>query len=144
MGANGPEWGFPPLSDYAYRIRDKRYRVGLAGKQTLKLLTEIYFANRHTSGPYWLIPFRKQIREIQRINSRGILSLTVERTPDPKLRLLAIWLRGRCGGTLGTSILADYVTHLDPQTRKEVARALKRMSAWVQLRQLADTDRSIR
>jgi hypothetical protein len=69
-----------------------------------------------------------------------VLTLVVERTDDPTLRLLAIWLRGRCGGSLGTPILAKFSTHPDVQTRKEVARSLKRMGAWDQLREIATHD----
>jgi hypothetical protein len=78
----------------------------------------------------WPFRLRPQIRQVQAIDATPVLCLVVERTDDPTLRILAIWLRGRCGGSLGTSSLAAFATAADDRTRKEVARALKRMGAW--------------
>lgn len=139
-----PRFGFPANSDYRFRLRGRRYRVGSSGNRTLKLLTELYGSCSMCTDPSWPIRLRKRLRQIESLNSRSVLSLVVERTDDPTVRLLAIWLRGRCGGSLGTSTLAKFATHPDDQTRKEVARALKRMGAWVQLREMADNHTSER
>ena len=137
-------FGFPANRDYCFRLRGRRYRVGSSGIRTLKLLTKIHDSCATCRDLSWLFRLRNHIREVQALHSRSVLSLVVERTEDPTLRLLAIWLRGRCGGSLGTSSLAKFATHPDEQTRKEVARALKRMGDWVQLRELADDEPNAR
>lgn len=111
--------------------------------RTLRLLAEIYDA---TSGVdrLSLVRRRQQIRQIESYDSRNVLTLVVKRTKDPHLRLLAIWLRGRCGGTIGTATVADYCSDADFQVRKVVARALQRMSAWSDLRAMAAKDPSDR
>jgi len=50
----------------------------------------------------------------------------------------------RCGGTLGIRSVAAFAEHPDEQTRKEVARALRRLGAWVELREMAESDESER
>lgn len=123
-----------------YRLRGRQYRVGSSDARTLKLLAEIYDSCSACTDRSWPFQLRSQIRRIQRLSARRLLNWVAERTDDPTLRVLAIWLRGRCGGSLGTSSLARFSTHPDDQTRKEVARCLKRMGAWVQLREMADHD----
>jgi hypothetical protein len=140
----GQRFGFPAIGDYRYRLHGRRYRVDSAGMQTLKLLSQICDSCAACSDQNRLVRLRGQIRQVQALRSRSLLSWVAQRTGDPRLRLLAIWLRGRCGGSVGTSILARFATHPDLQTRKEVARALKRMGAWVQLREMADNDPSAR
>ena len=139
-----PRFGFPAKRDFCFRLRGRRYCVGSSGKRTLKLLTEFYGTATACADPSWPFPLREKIRQVQALNWRSVLSYVVQLTHDPTLRLLAIWLRGRCGGSLGTSSLARFAAHRDDQTRKEVARALKRMGAWVQLREIADNDTSER
>ncbi len=139
-----PRFGFPAKSEYRFRLRGRRYHVGSSGIRTLKLLAQIYDCCSTCADQSWPFGIRDRIRQLQALHSRSLLSLVVERTDDPTLRVLAIWLRGRCGGSLGTSSLARFSSHPDDQTRKELARALKRMGAWVQLREMADNDPSAR
>lgn len=139
-----PRFGFPAKRHYRFRLRGQQYRVGPSGVRTLKLLAEIYGACSASTNPSWPFRLRNKIRQVQALNSRSVLSYVVESAGDPVLRLLAIWLRGRCRGSLGTSSLALFATHPDDKIRKEVARALRRMGAWVQLREMADNDTSER
>jgi hypothetical protein len=131
---------FPVNSGYCFRIRSCGYRIGSDGVRTLKLLTEIYERRPLRAEADWLLRCRKQIRQLQAYDACGALSLVVARTHNPRLRVLAIWLRGRCGGTVGTSTLTTFCADPDDQTRKEIARALKRMGAWSHLRAMASSD----
>lgn len=133
-------FGFPTHHGCRFRLGGRRYYVGSRGIRTLRLLAEFHDSWSTCADRSWPFRLRNQIRKAPTISARSVLSLVVERTADPTLRVLAIWLRGRCGGSLGTASLAKFSTHPDDQTRKEVARALKRMGAWVQLRPMAECD----
>ena len=136
--------GFPKDARFRFRINGRLCRVTADGIATIERLIELHNASLLAEKPTWLFSHRDKIKEIESLNNRGVLSLIVERTPDRKLRLLAIWLRGRCGGYMGTSILKRYTTSDDFQLRKETVRALKRLSAWTILTEVADNDSSER
>lgn len=120
--------------DYRFCVSGKKFRLGAAGLRTLRVLCELGDKSLTTNDVSWLLPLRPRIREIERANARAALCLAISHTNQERLRLLAIWLRGRCGGSLGTSIVAAYATSPDRMFRKEVARCLKRMSGWSELR----------
>jgi hypothetical protein len=132
--------GVPIDSTYRFRLGGRPFGVGSSGVRTLKLLAEIFEACSACMDGTWAYRKRDQIRQVEALEATSVLTLVVKRTEDPTVRILAIWLRGRCGGHLGTSTLFKFSTSTDDQTRKEVARSLKRMSAWAQLRQIADCD----
>ncbi|MEM8680755.1 MAG: hypothetical protein AAGF97_15510 [Planctomycetota bacterium] len=83
---------------------------------------------------------RPIVREIRQLEARATLTYVAARTDAPVLRILACWLRGHCGGTLGTAVIAKLAEHADWQTRREATRALRRMSAWSQLDVIATND----
>jgi hypothetical protein len=132
--------GFPVQGGYRYKIGDRRFRLYAADLLVLWQLGHIYEQCAMREGQHWAVHSRKQIRMLESARARPVLSLVIRKTKDPVLRILAIWLRGRCGGTLGTSLLAESSHHHDDQPRKETARALKRMSAWHLLRSMAAMD----
>lgn len=149
-----PRFGFPARRGYQFRLHGQGYFVGKASMRTLRLLADIYRACATADDGAWPFRLRPLIRQVQLLEATPVLCLVIERTADPTLRILAIWLRGRCGGSLGTSSLARFATAgespsrspEDDRTRREVARALKRMGAWTPLREMAehDTDPRIR
>jgi hypothetical protein len=121
-------------------LHGKRYRVGRDGVQALRLLADLYDSDPQPDGRTNLLPFRRRIRQLQAADARAPLSLVVAYASDSRLRVLAIWLRGRLGGIAGTSTLAAFCSHPHDQVRKEVARALKRMGAWSAVRNMAESD----
>lgn len=139
-----PHLGFPVSSDYRFRLRGRRCRVGPSGLRTLTLLLEIYESCATCEEVSWSVRIREQVRQVQALSAKSVLCHVIECTDNPTLRILAIWLRGRCGGSIGTTSLVKFVSHPDEVTRKEVARALKRMNAWTQLGKIADGDASAR
>ena len=136
--------GFPAHIGYPFSVGDRQCCLIADGVETLTLLTKIYHACTSSDKLTWALAVREEVRRIEVLNARGVLSLVVQRTPDPRMRRLAIWLRGRCGGYIGTAIVANFTSVPDFQTRKEAVRALKRMSGWAQLAQVASSDTSAR
>ena len=132
-------FGLPVSANGRFRLGDRKYFVGAGGVRTLRLFAELCYAPAATD-PLWLVRRRTQIRMIQRLNRRALLSLIVQSTENPTLRVLAIWLRGRCRGSLGARMVASFSAAPDAVTRKEVARALKRMGAWAPLERIAAED----
>lgn len=135
-----PIFGFSVRFGYRFRIGDRRFSLGSEGVRALELLAELNAKSATAAGLDWLLPLRGTIREIERLNSRAALTLVILRAPTAHLRRLAIWLRGRSGGYLGTSNVARHGADPDPAVRKEVARCLNRMSAWADLRQMERCD----
>jgi hypothetical protein len=131
-------------SDNQYRFRRKRYVAGSSDIRMLRVLTAIRDARPQSADRFWLVRQRELIRQAQALGRKRIISWVIETTKDPALRTLAIWLRGRWGGTLGIKSVAAFAKHRDEQTRKEVARALRRLGAWVELREMAESDLSER
>jgi hypothetical protein len=101
-------------------------------------LGKIYHGVPATLDRYWLVRFRSEIRTIRRLEETAILSHVIEQTNSRNILILAIWLRGRCGGHLGTEIVADQTKYRDLTIRKEVVRALARMNAWPRLQEIVD------
>jgi hypothetical protein len=105
----------------------------------IRLLEDLLVARATALKPTWMLCFRSRIRGLGG-DMRAVLSAALERSGDPSGRLLVIWLRGRCGGSLGTSCLVRFSQDPNARIRREVARALKRMGAWGPLREMAATD----
>lgn len=137
-------YGFPVKDACRFTLGGRRYRVGANGTRSLELLSMIYDRCCSSADRSWSIGARPLIRKVQAWNERAVLNLVVERTRDPILRVLAIWLRGRCRGSIGTATLVKFADHPDFHTRKETARALQRMSAWRTLAVMAEADPSER
>lgn len=132
--------GFPVDSMYSFRISGRPYRVKQSGVATLELLGKIFRGIPANPDWYWLLRFRSEIQSVQRLDETAVLSRVVDRTTHRDVRILAIWLRGRCGGHIGTEILAKFATCADDTTRKEVVRALIRMNAWSRLSEIAEQE----
>lgn len=117
---------------YAYSRAGQRFYLSQSARRTIQLFYAI--ATTQPTQHCWLLKYRPQIREIQRRTCTTILSRIAEASTDPKVRLLAIWLLGRCGRSAGTKQIAPYMRSHDRQMRKELVRAFRRMSAWTELR----------
>jgi hypothetical protein len=123
-----------------FKVSGKRFRITGEEERVIALLRQLEI-NEPTRGRLgWLLPFRPLLREIQYINPRALLSYLLETTDDWRHRRYLIWLRGRCGGYIGTSIVGKFANDADASIRKETARSLKRLSGWVYMRQMASSD----
>ena len=132
-------FGFPNHPGFRFRIDNRWYRISSDGAEVLALLKQIYDAGVVANDTCWALRMRPQIRRLQFLNVRSVLVLVIERTVDDRMRLLAIWLRGRCGGYLGTSTIASLAHVSEFATQKECVRALQRLSGWADLREIAST-----
>ena len=59
---------------------------------------------------------------------------------EGRVRLLAVWLLGRLRFHFGVPAIARLRGDPDPQVRRHVAKALWRLSAWSELREMAERD----
>lgn len=136
--------GFYLDEAHHYHDGDRKLRISRSGIRAVYDLCELYQWSRQGSEHCWAIRARPILRKLQNEHARSALNLVISKTPNPTILILAIWLRGRCGGSLGTPAIARFARHADLQLRKEVARALKRMGAWCELDQMAKVDASAR
>jgi hypothetical protein len=123
-----------------YRLEGKSYIAGYDEERVVALMRNLVASSHQATRLDWLLSHRDAIREIDSLKTRAFLSYTISTSSDDRVRRLAIWLRGRCGGYVGNAIVARFAVHNDASIRKEVARSLKRLSAWVALRAMATYD----
>jgi hypothetical protein len=122
------------------RIGGRRYRVGIAGCLAQRLVIDLRHSIRVGHSCFFLRP---QIRAVQRDESTSILTKMIESAPDMTTRLIAIWLRGRCGGSLGTDLLRAFATSPEVRLRIAAAKALRQMHGWAALKEF-EADASMR
>jgi hypothetical protein len=128
-------------ADTVIRFQGRRYRVGVHGVRAIQLVVDMAnTADQETTKPLALLAYRGRIRDVTRAVPRAVLAHIAERERDPARRRLAIWLRGRCRGTLGTLTFGHLWSNADPHLRKELTRAFKRMDAWDYLRRIEEAD----
>ena len=99
--------------------------------------------------PVRLVAFRREFREI--VRRRLLVGLLAslkdaDQYDDPELGRIAIWLLGRCGRSYAAPIVAQLRHHDEVAMRREVARALRRMGALVELEAMSrfDPDERVR
>ena len=123
------------------RIGRVRYRIRPEGVVAIKLAVEIW---RMTEQNRPLFALRNDIRAVRKTLCKAALMHLIKVTKNEKLRLIAIWLRGQCGGYVGTEILAELSTADAEVVRLKVAGALQRMSGWGVLERMSASDPSLR
>jgi hypothetical protein len=124
-----------------FRIGRARYRIQPAGVFAIKLAVKILrLSEEHRP----LFSLKGEIRAVRQSLCRAALTHLISKTSDEKLRLIAIWLRGQCGGYLGIDVLAKFSKSESEVVRLKVARALHQMSGWSVLQQMASKDSSPR
>ncbi|MBC8869896.1 MAG: HEAT repeat domain-containing protein [Planctomycetes bacterium] len=105
-------------------------------KRFLRQLARFSFRTESSSTLPILLALRKEFRTIRR--SRPLFGLVWCITRgDPDTRRLAIWLFGRVANRHQTSVVAPLSHDRDVRIRKEVAKALRRLGAWAELREIA-------
>jgi hypothetical protein len=122
-------------------LQGRKFRVGEQGMRALKLITLMIEASDRESGKRGcLLSYRPRVRELLQSPPRALLVYVAEQATIPAVQRAAIWLRGRCRGSLGTVTLARLWIADDVGLRKEITRALKRMEAWDYLRAIETSD----
>lgn len=118
-----------------------RYRINPAGVQAIKLAVTILWMTEHKRS---LFSLRRDLRAMRKSRCRAALTHLIEVTTNDRLRLIAIWMRGQCGGYLGTEVLAKLSVVDAEAVRLKVARAMQRMSGWSVLERMSVCDPSLR
>lgn len=141
MAETSPSW--PPRIRFLagiVRVGGRRFRLRAHDVQLVQLMT--YLLEQRPAAPHvgWLIPHRPTLRQVLQLNARVGLTWLVECATESWHLRLALWLRGRCGGALGTPIVAKCLLSTDELVRKEAVRALRRMNAWAELHAVAEYD----
>jgi hypothetical protein len=123
-------------------INGKNYRVGYAGVNAVRLAA---FALRlmHAKRPL-NAELRRRIRELRLKECKAGLHCLILRTSDAELKSIAIWLRGFCGGKMGSKLIQMQATHQDERVRYAAAKTMRRLEAWTTLATMAAEDNSDR
>lgn len=137
-------YGLPWDVNHKFWLNGKCFRVGNSGVRTMQLMDELLQLATRDRSSKSLFLSRALIRQVEYNESRCVLSYVITNARDANARFLAIFLRGRCGGSLGTSAVFEYAKKDDEWIRKLATRALKRMGAWAQLQEIAENDPSER
>ena len=144
LGYRKDMFGIPLEIGYRFRLNGKRYQITQEGVATLQLLLSLHARARNASDHNWAIRARALIEKIEYYGDTPTLTLVATRARHSTIRDLAIWLRGRCGGRIGSRAIAEFASDPNFSTRKEVVRALKRMADWPTIRSMAENDPSPR
>jgi len=124
---------FPISMGMPFELDGIVYYFTLTNLKHLELLAKIREARPDTPNHLWLLPYRDLVRSL---TSGAVFAYAAQQTRDPVVRCLAVWLRGRRGGRIGTAAIAGLYRGGDASLRKTVVRALQRMHAWAALRRM--------
>lgn len=128
-------------ADTIVRLQGRRYPVGVVGIRAIQLVIDmVNAAAQEPADRLVLVRFRRRIREVMEAPPRAVLVHFAVQTRDPACRRVAVWLRGRCRGTLGTVAFGRLWANADLPLRNELTRAFKRMDAWDYLRRIEQCD----
>src|SRR5687768_10259391 len=97
-------FGFPLIPGATFQLDGRDYCLMKADIEALGLLAEMRAAWPTAANVYWLLPFRDVVRQCR---AGTIFAYAARRTRDPATRCLAVWLRGRRGGKLGSPTIAS-------------------------------------
>jgi hypothetical protein len=125
--------GFAVSWGARFYVDGNEYRFTATNLEHLELLAKIRAALPKSPSAFWLLPFRDLVRST---TAGAIFAYAAQHSGDRVVRLLAVWLRGRRGGKLGTPTIAALYWGGDAPLRKTVVRALQRMHAWSALRRI--------
>ena len=133
--------GFPVVASHKIQINGQSYFVGQSGVNAIELAVELLHRRMTFQS---LLPLRSEIRNVELESCKAALSHLIEMTSNKDLKLIAIWLRGRCGGYVGTQTVARFAQSEDERMRYVVAKALQNMACWNTLASMAKYDPSDR
>ncbi len=135
------------INCFGKRIRLRRHDI--AANSWLMSLVQSRQRERDTGKPpLALLHHRHALRDI--VNHQpppvaGLMAILHLVSDGPQeLIQLAVWMLGRCAGMVGISAVASLINDDRPAVRKEVARALRRMGGWAELRVMAARDADAR
>ncbi|HEX2474513.1 MAG TPA: hypothetical protein VHK01_07205 [Lacipirellulaceae bacterium] len=91
----------------------------------------------------WLLPYRHRfrksfarLRSLCRKDEVDVIRYYMAGCPQ-EMFALCIWMIGQCAARLHLPGIDDYCFHPDPQIRRHVAKALRRLEAWALLEMMS-------
>ena len=133
--------GFKVDASHNFLWNGRLYLVGNSGIKAVGLAVELL--ERRMNGQS-LIPRLEEIRNLKSTDCKVVLCCLIANTLNSDLRIIAIWLRGLCGGYVGSQIIAKFAQKGDERTRRISTQAMKRMGVWSTLEFIAQNDSSDR
>ena len=133
--------GFPVHATHKIQINGQSYRIGDHGVKAIELAVELL--DRRTRFQS-LLPLRFEIRACELDSCKAALSHLIEMAPNYNLKIIALWLRGRCGGYVGSQMIAKFAESHDEKTRYLAAKAMQSMGVWSTLSVMSKSDPSER
>jgi len=134
------------IGDYV-DFEGKRYRVRERDRQVCDWLTSLVWewqnGDPSEESHRTLLEFRDDFRSLTSLHPIGGLVCCL-RSPNRELRRLAIWLLGRSAGGATVNAVKTFRDDPDPRIRREVAKTLRRMAEWTELRSMAWHDEDAR
>ena len=138
--------GFPiRYSDDHFYLLGKKYRLSPGSVRSLGLFLDLVASAAKAQDTNWLIHHRGTIRTLEQLRPVIALTRVIKRSDHDEVVRLAIWLRGRCGGSIGSRIVAAHSQSESSCIRRATARCLHRMHAWQYLTKMfEDSDENVR
>ena len=133
--------GFRVQATSKIQINGQTYRIGDQGVKAIELAIELL--DRRTRFQS-LLSLRSDIQSCKLDNCKAALTYLIERTPNYNLKIIALWLRGRCGGYVGSQLIAGFADSQDEKMRYLASKAMQRMGVWSTLADMAKNDPSER
>ena len=140
---------FPAAAEYSFYLAGRRWRMGasdIAANRFLKQLVATRAkAKNEGVAPRKLIACRGDFRRILSAYTTAGLLQSLQSDSDEEQRI-ALWLLGRAHDRSVVSAVHLFSSAKPKSLRREAVRALRRLEAWAELRQIAkfDFDEQIR
>jgi hypothetical protein len=140
---------FPASSEYSFYLAERRWRMGasdIAANEFLKQLVATRAkAKSEGVAPRNLIACRADFRRILSADTTAGLLQSLQSDSDEEQRI-ALWLLGRAHDRSVVSAVHLFSSARPKSLRREAVRALRRLEAWAELREIAkfDFDEQIR
>ena len=133
--------GFSVQATSKIQINGQTYRIGDHGVTAIELAIEMLDRRMRFQS---LLTLRSEIRSCELDNCKAALTYLIKRTPNYNLKIIALWLRGRCGGYVGSQTIAKFAESDDEKMRYLAAKAMQSMGVWSTLAVMAKSDPSER
>ena len=133
--------GFTVAGSSKFFCNGRLCRIGNPGVEAVEFAVELLELRKKGHS---LIPQIEKIRNLKSTDCKLGLCCLITNTPNSDLRIIAIWLRGLCGGYVGSQIIAKFAQQGDEITRRVSTKAMQRMAVWSELDLIAQNDSSDR
>lgn len=135
------------MAEYVEFLWGNRVRVTNADHQVAGWLSALVLERQSDIEPtkrkFALVELRHDFRLIISLRPIGGL-LCCLRSPNDELRLLAVWLLGRCASGAAVNAVKSLSEDSNARIRREVVRAFQRMAEWTELQAMAKYDQDAR